>query len=166
MTSRITVDTTGIIFDDQKRKPQFEKGLRAGLRDVAADITSDTQNKLQQGKRGFWRGQLRSSISFRQFSNLGFEIASGAALGQQELTYAKYVEYGRRAGKMPPRSAIEQWAFSHGFTSQTVFLLQRAIGRKGTKGVHMFRNTADEWNRKSSQIRKTLSKEIQRAMNK
>ena len=166
MAERIVIDLKGTLFDDHKRTPKFEIGLRSGLRDVAADITRDTQDKLQEGKRGFWRGQLRSSIGFRQFTNLGFEVASGAALGRQELTYAKYVEYGRRAGKMPPRSAIEKWAFAHGFTSQTVFLLQRAIGRRGTKGVHMFRNTAEEWNRKTSRIRKTLSSHIKKEMNR
>jgi hypothetical protein len=44
--------------------------------------------------------------------------------------YGYYVEYGRRAGKPPPVSAVAGWARRHGANP---FLVARGIGRHGTK---------------------------------
>lgn len=62
------------------------------------------------------------------------------------LEYWKYVEYGRKAGKMPPISAIKQWIevkpiiprpMKNGklpTTNQLAYLISRKIGLEGTKG--------------------------------
>lgn len=62
------------------------------------------------------------------------------------LEYWKYVEYGRRAGKMPPISAIEKWIEIKPVlprpnadgdlptTKQLAYLIARKIGLEGTKG--------------------------------
>lgn len=58
--------------------------------------------------------------------------------------YLKFVDYGRRSGKWPPRDAIERWVQDKPITpyadkngklpteKQLVFLIQRAIGENGT----------------------------------
>lgn len=62
------------------------------------------------------------------------------------LEYWKYVEYGRKAGKMPPISAIKQWIEVKPIiprpnkngklptTNQLAYLISRKIGLEGTKG--------------------------------
>lgn len=58
--------------------------------------------------------------------------------------YLKYVDFGRRSGKYPPKEAIEEWVHDKGITpypdkngklpteKQLVYLIQRAIGENGT----------------------------------
>ena len=59
--------------------------------------------------------------------------------------YWKYVEYGRRPGKMPPIDAIEEWVKIKPVipnpingkvpnTKQLAFLIARKIGREGIEG--------------------------------
>lgn len=62
------------------------------------------------------------------------------------LEYWKYVEYGRKAGKMPPISAIKQWIEVKPIIprpnkngklptiNQLAYLISRKIGLEGTKG--------------------------------
>lgn len=64
------------------------------------------------------------------------------------LSYWKYVEYGRRAGKMPPIQAIMDWIKvkpvipreinGHLPTErQLAFLIARSIGENGIEGKHV-----------------------------
>lgn len=49
--------------------------------------------------------------------------------------YGKVVHDGRGAGKpAPPVSALKGWASRHGIPASAVFLVARAIGRRGIKG--------------------------------
>lgn len=62
------------------------------------------------------------------------------------LEYWKYVEYGRKAGKMPPISVIKQWIEVKPIIprpnkngklptiNQLAYLISRKIGLEGTKG--------------------------------
>lgn len=64
------------------------------------------------------------------------------------LSYWKYVEYGRRAGKMPPIQAIMDWIKVKPVIPkeingqlpterQLAFLIARSIGENGTEGKHV-----------------------------
>jgi hypothetical protein len=64
---------------------------------------------------------------------------SGKILG---LNYSEQLEFGRRAGKAPPRQAIEQWIRDKGLASRIegqisvstlAFLIARKIAREGWK---------------------------------
>ena len=49
--------------------------------------------------------------------------------------YGFYVEYGRRPmRKAPPRAALRGWARRHGIPERALFVLARAIGRRGLPG--------------------------------
>ena len=76
-------------------------------------------------------GNLRRSITQTKASFAGGSV-SGA--WGTNLPYAKYVEFGRGPGKMPPAGALSGWIRRHGGGSE--FVIRRAIGRKGTKGKH------------------------------
>jgi len=60
------------------------------------------------------------------------------------LEYGAPVEHGRKPGKMPSIDAIQYWVERKGIANdgedprQVAFLIARAIGRRGTKGAHMF----------------------------
>ena len=67
--------------------------------------------------------------------------------------YWKYVEYGRRAGKMPPIDAIARWITIKPIvpnpingrvpdTRQLAFLIARKIGREGIEGRKPISNIA------------------------
>lgn len=62
-------------------------------------------------------------------------------------SYWKYVEYGRRPGKRPPREAILEWIEAKPViprekngvkptNEQLAFLISRSIGKKGVPGQH------------------------------
>lgn len=74
------------------------------------------------------------------------------------LEYWKYVEYGRKAGKMPPIKAIEKWIevkpilprpMSNGqlpTQKQLAYLIARKIGLEGTKGRGILQDRIDNAN--------------------
>jgi hypothetical protein len=49
------------------------------------------------------------------------------------VNYARYVEEGRRPGRMPPPAALEGWARRKTGSISAAFLIARAIGRRGTR---------------------------------
>ena len=69
--------------------------------------------------------------------------------------YWKYVEVGRKAGKMPPIDAIKKWLIvkrlvpkplSNGTIptlDQTAYLIARSIGRNGIEGKHQLAEALD-----------------------
>lgn len=70
------------------------------------------------------------------------------------LSYWKYVEYGRRAGKMPPIQAIMDWIKVKPVIprerdgvlpteKQLAFLISRSIGKKGIKGRPILQRAND-----------------------
>lgn len=69
--------------------------------------------------------------------------------------YAKYVEHGRKAGKMPPVSSILDWIKTKPVMprevdgklpteKQLAFLIARSIGENGTEGQHVLERASDD----------------------
>ncbi len=75
---------------------KVKAALRTGMLDVAEEIAVDVQEQLYSG-HGWRTGRLRGSIAARQFSDLGFEVKSGALTGEP-VEYAYWVETGKRRG--------------------------------------------------------------------
>ena len=79
--------------------------------------------------------------------------------------YAAFVEYGRRAGKMPPPDEMAQWAYKkfhlhdRAVARSLGWALARVIARKGTK-PHPFFAPAVQKNKRK--ILDTLAKAINR----
>ena len=88
-------------------------------------------------------GNLAGSVSFNMdFKGVEYQVSLNL------LSYWKYVEYGRRPGKMPPIQAILDWIKvkpvipreinGHLPTErQLAFLIARSIGENGTEGRHV-----------------------------
>jgi len=82
-------------------------------------------------------GQLRQSIT-HQVSGSGIMI-EGRVFSTDVPIKVASVETGRAPGKMPPYAPIALWVSRKlGGDESVIFLIRRAIGRRGTKGAHMF----------------------------
>jgi hypothetical protein len=82
---------------------------------------------------------MRSSGKWADALEVQTTETSGKVLG---LNYSEQLEFGRRAGKFPPRQAIEQWIRDKGLASRIegqisvstlAFLIARKIAREGWK---------------------------------
>ena len=127
-----TITKTGPIFAPNVSKA-VKTAVRHGLFDIAVEITADVQEQLYAG-HGWVTGRLRGSIGARQFSDLGYEVRSGAITGEP-VVYAAWVETGKRRG------------------AQTRF-----------RGYHMFERTADAWNNKRTRIKHLMARAMIRAL--
>lgn len=76
--------------------------------------------------------------------------------------YAAPANYGRGPGKMPPIDAIQAWARRHGLGDDrsTAFLIARAIGRSGTRGLHFWEDAEKEMERRMPEFVDKLSSQI------
>ena len=75
--------------------------------------------------------QLMNSIGHR-ITNEGTSLVGRAG---PSARYGFYVEFGRRPmRKAPPRAALRGWARRHGIPERALFVLARAIGRRGLPG--------------------------------
>ena len=131
MATSITITKTGPLLDANVSST-LKRGIRAGIFDVASEVVGTVQEQLYGG-HGWVTGRLRGSIGARQFSDLGYEVRSGAITGEP-LVYAYWVETGKRRG------------------SQTRF-----------RGYHMFERTADAWNNKRTRIEYLMGRALVRA---
>ena len=50
--------------------------------------------------------------------------------------YGKFVDEGRRPGKMPPVKDIREWTRLKGIPESAAYPIARKIGEKGTKGIN------------------------------
>ena len=145
---------------------QFARELnlvcKEALKNLGQRIVSAAQTNLRRGKN--------TATSLLINSGAVKEGADDAILAGFPTKYAYYVEFGRRAGKWPPFDDILQWvkirriAKLHNReerkglgvtklqdymteTYTTAFLIQRSIGKKGTK-PHPFLKPAFENNKR------------------
>lgn len=123
-----------------------------------------------------YRQNLEPSYATGNLSNFQtyIDINDGRFLVTFELAdYWKYVEYGRRPGKMPPINAIEQWVKVKPVvpnaingrvpdTKQLAFLIARKIGREGITGKKPLTNTiySEEVNIIIEAIKRALTEQV------
>jgi hypothetical protein len=53
--------------------------------------------------------------------------------------YGKFIDEGRRPGKMPPIKDIADWCKIKGIPQSAAFPIAKSIGEKGFKGIHFTR---------------------------
>ena len=93
--------------------------------------------------------ELKDKISFKvDVSGNLFEVTFNAP------EYWKYANYGRRPGKMPPVSAIEEWITRRRIVPEPntstpnvtslAYVIARKIGREGTIGTNFLEKSLDE----------------------
>lgn len=77
------------------------------------------------------------------------------------LVYAPVMEFGRRPGRMPPPQALAGWARRHGFPDTALFVLARAIARKGIRGRFYMRRAAQATKNALPGIMRDVAREIE-----
>lgn len=128
---------------------QFARELQGvckeALKNLGQRIISDAQKTLSR-KKNVATGMLINSGAVK-------EGADNAILAGFPTMYAYYVEFGRRAGKWPPFRFIYEWVRVRHFAADdkearsVAFLIQRSIGKKGTR-PHPFLRPAYEKNKR------------------
>lgn len=134
------------------------------INDLVDRIADLYRQNLEQSKATGNLSNFQTIIEVNETSfSVSFELED----------YWKYVEYGRRAGKRPPISAIEEWirvkpvipnAINGRIpdTRQLAFLIARKIGRDGIPAKKPLSNTmwSNEVNTIIDDIKRTLTEQI------
>lgn len=114
---------------------QFARELQGvckeALKNLGQRIISDAQTRLRRNK----------NVATALLINSGAvkEGRDNAILAGFPTMYAYFVEFGRRAGKWPPFRYIYEWVRVKHFAADETeaksiaFLIQRSIGKNGTK---------------------------------
>jgi hypothetical protein len=121
----------------ESKRAEINRAASYGLRCVGMEIIADAQQNLQEnhswvtgllansgrviyGGKGYDTGSAvgrtsrEASDSLLAASEAGADIGLDAGFFDRSSGsegYAAYVEYGRKAGKMPPPSALEEWVY-------------------------------------------------------
>ena len=127
----------------------FKHTMKA-LNDFGNFIITTYKSQLEAEQMN--NGELYRTISYSVSTGTG-----GWVISVSLAAYWKYVEYGRRPGKMPPVSAIENWInvkqiIPHSMTlksgktviptiPQLSFLIARSIGRRGIAPKPLFQKS-------------------------
>lgn len=127
----------------------FRHTMKA-LNDFGKVIIDNYKSQLEAEQMN--NGELYRTISYSVSTGTG-----GWVISVSLADYWKYVEYGRRPGKMPPVSAIENWInvkqiIPHSMTlksgktviptiPQLSFLIARSIGRRGIAPKPLFQKS-------------------------
>lgn len=138
----------------------FKHTMKA-LNDFGQKIVDNYKAELEACN--YQDGQLYRTLSYSVSTGTG-----GWVISVSLADYWKYVEYGRRPGKMPPVSAIENWikvkqilprpiTLKSGKSvvptiPQLSFLIARKIGRDGIQPRPLFKQSFEEAKREFLRI--------------
>lgn len=127
----------------------FKHTMKA-LNDFGNFIITNYKSQLEAEQMN--NGELYRTISYSVSTGTG-----GWVISVSLADYWKYIEYGRRPGKMPPLDVIEKWInvrqiIPHSMTlksgktvipsvKQLSFLIARSIGRRGIAPKPLFKNS-------------------------
>lgn len=134
----------------QKAKREVKVAAMSGLKEAAMDIIADAKMNLRRNQ-SVVTGLLRASGKVQKVNDLTLD--AGFFDPQNQSGYAVYVEYGRRAGKMPPPDEMAQWAYKkfqlkdRKVAQSLGWAIAVNVARKGTK-PHPFFKPAVERNRR------------------
>lgn len=104
--AEITIEgLRGLRLDFDKAVKQAHVGADRGLQAVGLEIVNEAKRNLTQNKSNT-TGQLRASGKVQKDKD---GIDAGFFSKEGESGYAAAVEYGRKAGKMPPVDMLMEW---------------------------------------------------------
>lgn len=130
---------------------EVRKAAMQGLQRGGLNIIADAQMNLRDNT-SVVTGLLRQSGKVQKVDEDNLDVGFFDTLNRQS-GYAFYVEYGRRAGRMPPPDELAQWAYKkfqlhdRKQALQAGWALAIKIAREGTR-PHPFFVPAIEKNKK------------------
>ena len=141
--------------------------LRKQLEILGVDIIGFITKILAENDKQV-TGNLIKSLDFKIIKDI-----DGLFLQILAAPYFKYVDEGRKPGKMPPTKPIQKWVNRRGIvikgqsSAQTAFVIARSIGKKGIKPLNITNKLIDNIIRNKQNIIKAGAiKDIQELMDK
>lgn len=124
--------------------------VMTGMKKGAMNVLADAYDNLKRNS-SVVTGLLRQSGKTQEIDNSTLDV--GFFNTKKSGGYAWYVEYGRRAGRMPPPDELIQWSRKKfGLTAKAAramgFAMAMKIAKRGTR-PHPFFTPALEKNRKA-----------------
>lgn len=162
MTSSISVEGLNEVLRKlNNADKEVRKAASAGMQRAGLDIIADAQMNLR-ANMSVVTGLLRQSGKVQKIDDDTLDVGFFDTQNRQ-TGYAFYVEYGRRAGKLPPPDELAQWAYKkfrikdRKAAEAMGWALAKKIAKEGTH-PHPFFVPAVEKNKK--QIIETLQNAI------
>lgn len=136
MSFTVTFDDHGLI----QRVARAQPAIAAALEQTIVFGALDFEGAVIQHTPSGATGHLRQSIT-HEISGSGAFI-EGRVYSTDVPIKVSSVEHGRAPGKLPPLAPVELWVRRVlGISDPSVvFLIRRAIGRRGTKPAGMFQD--------------------------
>jgi hypothetical protein len=121
---------------DKVSEAQIAKRARAAMDESLSFLQTEVRNNTPVDT-GIGRGSVYTA-------HQGTVVNLRGRVASPEI-YMQVLESGRRAGAPPPPLApIRRWLERHGMDAGLAFVVARAIGRRGQKPHHMFRNAFEK----------------------
>ena len=131
-----------------EKRREVNLAAAQGMKVAGAGIIADAQRNLRQN--GSWVTGLLAQ-SGRVIDNGAEGVDVGFFDQSSGQGYAAYVEYGRRAGRMPPPSALEEWVYKklrvrdRKAARAIGWAMTVGIARRGTRPHPFFEPAVTKW---------------------
>ena len=130
------------------------------MQSASLDIIADAKTNLR-ANGSVVTGNLRASGKVQKVDEKTLDVGFFSS-DVENNGYARYVEYGRKPGKMPPPDILEAWAYkkfrlSHKDARSAAWALARSIAKKGTKARPFFEPAVESgWRKMIDKIAKIV----------
>ena len=130
------------------------------MQSASLDIIADAKGNLR-ANGSVVTGNLRASGKVQKVDDKTLDVGFFSS-DVENKGYARYVEYGRKPGKMPPPDILEAWAYkkfrlSHKEARSMAWALARSIAKKGTKARPYFEPAVESgWRKMIDKIAKIV----------
>ena len=130
------------------------------MQSASLDIIADAKGNLR-ANGSVVTGNLRASGKVQKVDEKTLDVGFFSS-DVENKGYARYVEYGRKPGKMPPPDILEAWAYkkfrlSHKEARSAAWALARSIAKKGTKARPYFEPAVESgWRKMIDKIAKIV----------
>ena len=163
------MNDTGAIYveglDELLRKmdnlpAEVQRKCFKAMQSASLDIIADAKTNLRVNG-SVVTGNLRASGKVQKVDDKTLDVGFFSS-DVEDKGYARYVEFGRKPGKMPPPDILEAWAYkkfrlSHKEARSRAWALARSIAKKGTKARPFFEPAVESgWRKMIDKIAKIV----------
>ena len=160
-TGAIYVEGLDELLRKMDRLPaEVQRKCFKAMQSASLDIIADAKGNLR-ANGSVVTGNLRASGKVQKVDEKTLDVGFFSS-DVENKGYARYVEYGRKPGKMPPPDILEAWAYkkfrlSHKDARSAAWALARSIAKKGTKARPFFEPAVESgWRKMIDKIAKIV----------
>ena len=160
-TGAIYVEGLDELLRKMDRLPaEVQRECFKAMQTASLDIIADAKSNLRVNG-SVVTGNLRASGKVQKVDEKTLDVGFFSS-DVENKGYARYVEYGRKPGKMPPPDILEAWAYkkfrlSHKDARSAAWALARSIAKKGTKARPYFEPAVESgWRKMIDKIAKIV----------